>query len=56
MYKNRILREDLSTGEAQFYDDAAVFVGRIVKEVETDITLLRRFSKYGPIVSVFWTS
>jgi hypothetical protein len=50
-YKGRSLREDSSTGETKYYDECAVFVGRLVKGQETELTLLRRFARYGDIVS-----
>ena len=49
-YKGRVLREDMSTGEARYIDDAAVFVGRLIKAAETRETLFRRFERYGKIV------
>lgn len=50
-YRGRTLREDLTGETPRFFDDAAVFAGRIVKEMETEQTLYQRFSRYGQIVS-----
>jgi hypothetical protein len=49
-YRGRTLREDVQEETTRFFDDAAVFVGRLVKEVETEQTLFERFSRYGEIV------
>lgn len=38
-------------GVKRYIDQSAVFVGRLVKEVETEQSLLERFSQYGPVVS-----
>lgn len=38
-------------GVTRYIDEAAVFVGRLVKEKETEATLLQRFQKYGNVVS-----
>jgi hypothetical protein len=50
-YKGRLLRQDLSSGEPKYYDECAVFVGRLVKGQESEGSLLKRFSKYGEVVS-----
>lgn len=55
MYRGRTLREDLSEENPRFFDDAAVFVGRLVKEQETEESLFRRFSRYGQVVSSHWS-
>lgn len=51
VYKGRALKEDTSSGEVRYIDEAAIFVGRLVKTIETKETLLRRFERYGKIVS-----
>lgn len=51
IYKGRTLKEITSDGEARFIDQAAVFVGRLVKTVESKETLFRRFRRYGRIVN-----
>jgi hypothetical protein len=51
-YKGRSLREETSTGDTKYYDECAVFVGRLAKGQETELTLWRRFARYGDIVSV----
>jgi hypothetical protein len=53
-YRGRTLREDLSEDTPRYFDDAAVFAGRLVKELETEQSLYHRFSRYGQIVS--WLS
>lgn len=50
-YRGRTLRADQSDDGPRFYDDAAVFVGRLVKGQETEQSLFERFSRYGQIVS-----
>jgi hypothetical protein len=50
-YKGRVLKEERSDGGSRFVDECAIFVGRLVKGVETEFTLLDRFAKYGRIVS-----
>lgn len=49
-YKGRLLKEERSDGGSRFVDECAIFVGRLVKGVETEFTLLDRFAKYGRIV------
>ena len=49
-YKGRLLKEERSEGGSRFVDECAIFVGRLVKGVETEFTLLDRFAKYGRIV------
>ena len=51
IYKGRALKEITSDGEVRYIDEAAIFVGRLVKTAETKDTLLRRFQLYGKIVS-----
>ncbi len=53
IYKGRALKEDTSTGEVRYIDESAIFIGRLVKTLETKETLLRRFERYGKIVSYF---
>ncbi|ORY31414.1 hypothetical protein BCR39DRAFT_465791 [Naematelia encephala] len=48
-YKGRRLEERMVNGEPKYFDRAAVFVGRLVKEQETKETLFHRFRKYGAI-------
>lgn len=50
-YRGRTLREDLAEDRPRWFDDAAVFVGRLVKGQETEISLFNRFSQYGQMVS-----
>lgn len=50
-YRGRLLKEELVNGTSRFTDESAIFVGRLVKEVETQFSLLERFAKYGRIVS-----
>lgn len=50
-YRGRTLREDLSEDTPRYFDDAAVFAGRLVKEMETEQSLHHRFSRYGQIAS-----
>lgn len=50
-YRGRLLKPEIIKGEIKYIDESAVFVGRLVKEQETDATLLKRFSKYGRVVS-----
>lgn len=50
-YRGRLLTEEkLGDGEVRYTDQSAVFVGRVVKEQESDASLFQRFAKYGPIV------
>ena len=51
LYKGRALTEDSSSGENRFIDNAAIFVGRLVKTLETKNSLFGRFERYGKIVS-----
>ena len=50
-YKSRVLVEQEIDGELQYIDRAAIFVGRLVKTQETRESLLKRFAKYGKMVS-----
>jgi hypothetical protein len=50
-YRGRLLNEEMHKGEVRYIDPSAVFVGRLVKEQETEATLLQRFGKYGQVVS-----
>lgn len=50
-YRGRPLRHEAVNGVPRFVDDLGVFVGKLVKEKETEETIFRRFSKYGRIVS-----
>jgi hypothetical protein len=51
-YRGRIIRqEDHQDGQPRYIDDAAIFVGRLVKEQENTMSLLKRFERYGKIVS-----
>lgn len=50
-YRGRQLREEIKDGASRYIDDAAIFVGRLVKGRETEFTLLKRFERYGNIVS-----
>ncbi|BEI94193.1 uncharacterized protein CcaverHIS019_0606520 [Cutaneotrichosporon cavernicola] len=52
MYRGRLLREEIINGRSRFVDDAAIFVGRITKEQETQLTLLKRFERYGRIAAI----
>ncbi|BEJ17110.1 hypothetical protein CspHIS471_0605110 [Cutaneotrichosporon sp. HIS471] len=52
MYRGRLLREEIINGQSRFVDDAAIFVGRITKEQETQLTLLKRFERYGRIAAI----
>ncbi|GMK57379.1 hypothetical protein CspeluHIS016_0402130 [Cutaneotrichosporon spelunceum] len=52
MYRGRQLREEIDGGESRFVDDAAIFVGHLVKEKETQLTLLKRFERYGRITAI----
>lgn len=45
------MREEVEDGVSRYIDDAAVFVGRLVKTQETQLTLFKRFERYGKIVS-----
>lgn len=49
-YRGRIVREEFVDGQPRYIDDAAIFVGRLVKEQETTISLLKRFERHGKIV------
>jgi hypothetical protein len=49
-YRGRLLREEVTGAGSRFIDDAAIFVGRLVKNQETQLTLLKRFERYGRIV------
>jgi len=51
-YRGRVLREEVVDGQPRYIDDAAIFVGRLVKEQETSLTLLKRFERYGKIVGL----
>lgn len=51
-YRGRTLREDMTTGEPRYFDDSAIFVGKLVKQHETVQTLFERFARYGNIVSL----
>ncbi|OCF62343.1 hypothetical protein L486_02011 [Kwoniella mangroviensis CBS 10435] len=51
-YKGRPLIHDMSSDEERFIDERAIFVGRLVKQVETSATLLKRFSRYGTISTI----
>ncbi|WOO77702.1 uncharacterized protein LOC62_01G001264 [Vanrija pseudolonga] len=51
-YKGRLLREEYVDGEPKYFDDAAIFVGRLVKNQETHLSLLKRFERYGKIVTI----
>jgi hypothetical protein len=46
-----LLKEEIVRGELRFVDECAIFVGRLVKEKETPLTLLKRFAQYGQVVS-----
>lgn len=50
-YRGRRLRHESVNGVPRFVDDLGVFVGKLVKEKETEESIFRRFSKYGQIVS-----
>jgi hypothetical protein len=50
-YRGRLIREELDDGQARYIDDAAIFVGRLVKEQENTLSLLKRFENYGKVVS-----
>lgn len=50
-YRGRQLREEVQDGVSRYIDDAAVFVGRLSKTQETQLTLFKRFERYGKIVS-----
>ena len=55
VYRGRALKEESSSsGERKYVDEAAVFVGRLVKTAETKESLLERFERYGKIVSLFF--
>lgn len=49
-YRGRLLTEERGDRGSRFIDECAVFVGRLVKGVETQLTLHERFAKYGRIV------
>ncbi|ORX40216.1 hypothetical protein BD324DRAFT_267000 [Kockovaella imperatae] len=51
-YRGRLLDIVEVDGIVRYIDPAAVFVGRLPKTQETDLTLHKRFSKYGPIVAI----
>ncbi|WVQ96814.1 hypothetical protein IAU59_003921 [Kwoniella sp. CBS 9459] len=51
-YRGRMLTEDVSTGEPRYFDERAIFVGRLVKGLETAATLLQRFAKYGKVCTI----
>ncbi|WWD04716.1 hypothetical protein V865_002787 [Kwoniella europaea PYCC6329] len=51
-YKGRPLIQDMSSDEERFIDERAIFVGRLVKHVETSATLLKRFNKYGTVSTI----
>ena len=52
VYKGRALKEEpQSDGSVRYTDDAAIFIGRLVKTQETKESLFRRFERYGNIVS-----
>lgn len=50
-YQGRRLREEIVDGTIRYVDDAGVFIGGLVREQETDLSLLKRFEQYGKIVS-----
>lgn len=50
-YRGRVLREDMVGGQPRYIDEAAIFVGHLAKDKETQLTLLSRFERYGSIVS-----
>lgn len=50
-YRSRLLKVEVVDGEKRYFDESAVFVGRLVKEEETEESLLHRFGHYGPVVS-----
>lgn len=52
-YRGRLLKEVHASGDGQtrYIDESAVFVGRVVKERESEVSLFQRFAKYGPVVS-----
>lgn len=49
-YRGRLIREEVVDGQPRYIDDAAIFVGRLVKEQENTMSLLSRFERYGKIV------
>lgn len=51
-YRGRQLREEIVEGTARYIDDAAIFISHLDKEKETELTLLKRFERYGRVVSV----
>nr|XP_031859605.1 uncharacterized protein CI109_004880 [Kwoniella shandongensis]KAA5526677.1 hypothetical protein CI109_004880 [Kwoniella shandongensis] len=55
-YRGRVLTEDLTSDEPRYIDERAIFVGRLNKELETQLTLLRRFERYGIVNAVEYNS
>ncbi|KAK4685430.1 hypothetical protein P7C73_g4715, partial [Tremellales sp. Uapishka_1] len=56
MYKGRLLKKeedpDDPAAEPRYFDERAVHVGRLVKDQENNVTLARRFAKYGNICAI----
>ena len=53
-YRGRLLKIEVVDGVKRYVDESSVFIGRLVKDIETEITLFERFGQYGPVVSCFF--
>ena len=53
-YRGRLLKIEVVDGVKRYVDESSVFIGRLVKEIETEVTLFERFGQYGPVVSCFF--